>query len=379
MGKRFTLGLAALALAGPAFGQVPATKPAPQPAYLTHPLGVKPDHGAYMICVKSYTGPQSQKLAETLAEHVRTVHQAAAYLFEYGGEQRAQEEARQARAREMQYKEKVVPFLQAQEEARKQAQAEGRRFIEEPVKVTVPKVTVPEQWAVLVGGFPSEEAARKALDVVRTWPAPAERLMDQQFSVGGDNAGGTYINPFATAMVLPSPARKRGASGPPPMDPALVKMNADEPLSLLKSKKPYTLLVKAFSVKFVAKGKDEEPGMLDRLLGKGDESAKMLQATAHDARQMAEALRQPNFQQTAQKDAREKMRFTLKPFEVFVLHTRTGSLVCVGEFDGEDDPDLTATGRALQEMGFEVSQTQGGPGKRQRLFDNVIPLRVPRP
>ena len=353
-----------------------AAAQAPQPAYLTHPLGVKPEHGAYMVCVKSYTGPQSQKLAEQLAEHVRGTHQAAAYLFEYGGEQRAQEEAKQARARQFQT-ERNAPFLRAQAEEKQKAQAAGRAFLDEPVKVTVPKVNIPEQWAVLVGGFPTEEAARKALDVVRKWPPPAERFMDQQFSVGGDSPAGTYINPFATALVLPSPAVKR-AAGPAAADPALVKMNADEPLSLLRARKPVTLLVKSFSVKYVARGKDEEPGMIDRLLGKGDESAKMLQATAHDARQMAEAIRQPSFFQTAQADAR-KLGFALEPFEVYVLHTRTGSLVCAGQFDGEDDKNLINTGRTLQEMGFEVTQAGGGPGRRQRLFDNVIPLRVPRP
>lgn len=398
-GKRFTLGLAAAAaLAGSsAFGQFagypakplpdehppPAAAPGrpaapphpPQAAYLSHPLGVRPDHGPYMICVKSYTGPQSQKLAEQLCEHVRGTHKAAAYLFEYGGEERAAEGVRQAAARERQ-RAANEPFLQQQQVEKERARREGREFIEQPLKVTVPKVVIAEQWAVLVGGFPSEEVARRALDVVRKWPPPAERFMDQQFTVGGDQSAGTYINPFATATVFPNPAVKR-AGGPPPVDPGLVKLNAEEPLSLLKTRKPVTLLVKAFSVRTVTKTKDEEPGVFDRLLGRGDEGAKLLQVNAHDARVLAEGLRRPELQQAAQEAAR-KIGFAVKPLESYLLHTRTGSLVCVGEFESEDDPDLIATGRILQYMEFKVKFNDGRE-ETKRMFDNVIPMPIPRP
>jgi hypothetical protein len=411
-GKLFGLGLAGvLAAGGSAVGQFASDRPggpppaaaapgvqpaggvetrraapaqAPPAAYLSHPMGVRPEHGPYMICVKSYSGPQAQKFAEQLCEHVRTTHKAAAYLFEYGGEERAAETARQAAARERQ---RVAnePFLQQQRVEREKAKREGREFVDEPVKVTVPKVTVPEQWAVLVGGFPSEEVARRALDVVRKWPPPAERLMDQQFVAGGTESGGIFINPFAAATVFPSPAVKKTA-GPPPVDPALAKLNADEPLSLLKTRKRYTLLVKAFTVKTVTKAKDEEPGVFDRLLGRGDEAAKMLQATAHDARQLAEALRRPEMRSEAQKAADKfcaqygKASFRVPPLDAYVLHTRTGSLVTVGDYDSEDDPDLVAAGRILQYMEFEVKATPDAPvGKRQRMFDNVIPLPIPRP
>ncbi len=408
MGKRFILGLTAAVVGGSAFGQfasqrpgstspveppglpttpvaAPAERPtiqASQPAYVTHPLGVKAEYGPVMICVKSYTGPQSQKLAEALAEYVRTSHQAAAYLFEYGGEQRAQEEARQARARQMQI-EKNAPFLQAQAEERRKAQAEGRPFIDEPVKYTVPKVTISEQWAVLVGGFPTDEAARRALDVVRKWPPPAERFMDQQFSVGGGQAQGTYINPFAAAMVVPNPAVKK-VNGPPPVDPALAKLNSEEPLSLLQTKKSHTLLVKAYNLPATTKSRDEEPGVLGRLFGKGDESAERLQKCAYDARQLAEALRRPEMHRAAQEAAGKiAAQYGQKPFQVpplaaYVLHTRNGSIVAVGDFDSEDDPALIAAGRILQYMEFEIKYGDGR-SERKRMFDNVIPMSIPRP
>jgi hypothetical protein len=375
MGKLFGLGLVGL-LGGTAFGQT-----APQAAYLRHPLGVRPDHGAYMVCVKAYTGPQSQALAESLADHIRTTHKAAAYLFEYGGEARAAEEAKQARAREIQRKESE-PFLLQQAEEKKKAEAAGRRFVEQPVKVLVPKMTVPVQWAVLVGGFPTEEAARQALDVVRKWPPPADKFMDVQFVDGGATA--THINPFATATVFPNPAVRKQA-GPVTADPALVQMNSEEPLSLLNTRKKYTLLVKAFTARTVTKSKDEDkPGIWDALFGKGDEAAKQLQANAFDARKLAEALRTPEWRAAAQADAAKVAAahglpaYQVPPLTAYVLHTRTGSLVCVGEFDSEDDPELVAAGRVLQYMSFEVKFPDGRT-ERRRMFDNVIPLPVPRP
>ncbi len=390
-GKRFPLGLVAALAGSSAFGQfagdrpgAPPTRPAaPQAAYLTHPLGVKPEHGAYMICVKSYTGPQSQKLAEALAEYVRTTHHAAAYLFEYGGEQRAVEEARLARAR-VEQTAANAPFLRTQEDEKRKAEAEGRAFLDQPPKIKLSKVTLPEQWAVLVGGFPTDEAARRALDVVRKWPPPAEQFMDQQFSVGTDQSAGTYINPFATAMAVPSPAAKKH-TGPPPVDPALIKLNSEEPLSLLKTTKAVTLLVKPFGVRTKARSKDEEPGVFDRLLGRtGDDPGALLEATAKQARELATALRTPGMHKAAQEAANNIAKaagqppFKVPPLTAYVLHTRTGSLVTVGEFTSEDDPDLIAAGRILQYMEFEIKYPDGRT-ERKRMFDNVIPMPIPRP
>src|SRR5829696_6986906 len=69
---------------------VPAGHTAPQaqaPA-AAHPWSVKPEHGAWMICVKSYMGDGSQKLAEELANEVRQTHTAGAYLYEWGAEEK---------------------------------------------------------------------------------------------------------------------------------------------------------------------------------------------------------------------------------------------------------------------------------------------------
>ena len=69
--------------------------------------------------------------------------------------------------------------------------------------------------------------------------------------------------------------------------------------------------------------------------------------------------------------------------EAFVLHTRTGSLVTVGQFDGPDDPMLLQTRRRLMEMNFTISEQQNVPGRplnpQERLFsDNILPIPVPR-
>ena len=81
-----------------------ATPPSGRPSRAAggpaHPWYVRPDLGPWMICVKSYSGPESRKLAETLAAEIRRTHNAGAYLFEWGSEERQQEEERRKKAKE---------------------------------------------------------------------------------------------------------------------------------------------------------------------------------------------------------------------------------------------------------------------------------------
>ncbi len=79
--------------------------------------------------------------------------------------------------------EQNLPYIQRREEMRKKAEKEGREFIDDgPVRMHVPMLLhqLPEEWAVLVGGYKNPETARKALDVVHKWKPPTdETLMDK--------------------------------------------------------------------------------------------------------------------------------------------------------------------------------------------------------
>ncbi|HET6575584.1 MAG TPA: hypothetical protein VFG68_18430 [Fimbriiglobus sp.] len=340
-----------------------AAHPAAAHPAAAHPWYVRADLGPWMICIKSYSGPESHKLAETLAAEIRKTHNAGAYLFEWGAEERQQEMERRKRAKEELEKEQA-PFLAVREQMKAKAAAEGIEFIDTEVKVRVPIVRYPEQWAVLLGGFPSMDAARKALDAVRRWPPPADkRLMDTAFIARGAQPEAAYINPFAAAMTAPNPAVRRGGTGEPTIDPAVVKLNEAEELSLLKAHKPWTLMVKRFVVPTQVQGKADDGTVFDKLFGQ-DDAARWLEVTATNARTLAQALRH------------EKMQ--PHPFEAFVLHYRTESLVTVGQFDGPDDPRLIDAWKGLSEMTFKLDYKDGRPAEMKKMFDMVIPMQVPR-
>jgi hypothetical protein len=360
-------------------GNPPPTPPAPaapapeapqQPPAASHPWYVRPDLGPWMICVKSYTGPDSKKLAEELAAYIRQAHKAGAYLFEWGGEEREKERQRQEEVRRQKQKE-YAPFLAVREQMKAKAAAEGLEFLDTPTKYRLGKIDYPEQWAVLIGGFKDMDAARKALDVVRKWKPPENTaLMDQAVIVRpGENGVGTkevaHINPFAAAMTAPNPAVHRSTSGQaPPADPAVVKLNEAEELSLLNARKPWTLMVKRFVVPTQVQGRSEDGTVFDRLFG-GDDAAKWLEATARQARELAKALR------SDKQDPKYR-------FETFVLHYRTESLVTVGQFDSPDDPALIDAWYRLTGMTFRVDYKDGRPPETKKMFDVVIPMQVPR-
>ena len=97
--------------------------------------------------------------------------------------------------------------------------------------------------------------------------------------------------------------------------------------------------------------------------------ADALNAGAEQAEALAKALRD--------------QRMKPCPFEAFVLHTRIGSIVTVGQFDGPNDPALLETRRILTGLTFNTSKDERGTaitGTGQKLFgDNILPIPVPKP
>jgi hypothetical protein len=355
--------------------QQPAAPPVQQsaasPAQSTpsaHPLYVRPEVGGWMICVKSYTGPEAQQLAEQMANEIRQTYKAGAYLFEWGDEERQKEQQRRERIKQEMAKE-YAPFLAIQREQRAKAEREGIAFIPTPAKVRLGKIEYPEQWAVLVGGFKDMKSARAALDTVRQWQPPRNtKLLDRAVIAPTSNqqvqGEGAYINPFATAMVVPNPAIRRSEPGqPPPIDPALVELNQAEDLSLLKARKKWTLIVKRFNVPTQIQSKKGDVSFVDKLFS-GDKPARMLEATARQARALAQALR----------DSKMKPH----PFEAFVLHHRTESFVTVGQFDSPDDPAMAQMWQILSGMTFKIEYKDGRPPETKRMFDAIIPMQVPQ-
>lgn len=344
----------------------PAPASAPQ-----HPWSVRPEHGAWFICAKSYVGEHSRTLAEELANEVRQTHKAAAYLYEWGSDQRRREEERRDLIRDK-LREQQAPFLALRDEMKKKAEVEGTEFDDTPVKVRVPQVNYQQQWAVLIGGFKDMETASAALRTVRTWRSPEGKshLLDRAVITEQKQSQGAYMNPFASAFVVPNPAIRKDTNAEPEVDPILVKLNENEELSLLKCTKPVTLLVKAFSVPSRTITPDTDTSALGKLFG--PKPGSMLDATAQQARTLAEALRSSQMTESL-----KRMGQPAVPFESYVLHARTGSLVCVGQYESADDPELQRIQRVLSLMTFTVSK-EGRPAGVERMFDQVYPIAIPK-
>lgn len=339
-----------------------------------------------MISVKSYAGPESRKLAEELAAEIRSKHKAAAYLYEWGAEEKRKEEARQEAYRQAWVQENT-PFLQLREEMKKKADAEGRVFIDTPVTVRVPHIKYTEQWAVLVGGFKDMDTASEALKYLRTLPAPTDKphLLDRAaVATPGEKKGEkgsvetAYLSIYAQAFVTRNPVTGKDDGGnkleTDENGVPLVKIwNQGEPYSLLNNSGNVTLVVKMFTIPTRTRSAETEKSVLEKLFS-GDSTAKLLDATAKQAHQLAEALRSPEMANSLSKQG-----LPGEPLEAYVLHDRTGSVVTVGSFTSGNDPRLEQMKRALESITFEVRETRDGPVLRtEKMFPSVFPINVPK-
>lgn len=346
-----------------------------QPADDTpHPWAVKAENGAWMILVKGYVGAEARVMAETLCKDIRDTHKVAAYLFERNGEERKREQQLQEAIRKK-AEEDAQPFLRTMEQEKKRAEAQGMVFVPTAPRMKVPKPLHPvqEQWAVMIGGFPTAETARKALDQVRKLPPPKDtRLLEQAFIAPPAEKGApqppaqtAYLNPYASAMVVPNPTGKAATEDRSKLEPFVVELNKDVPNGLLAVRKPWTLMVKSFSTPTRLVGKDGGGGnIFDRATGAFAKKHNYLDLTAAQATQLCEALRHKDMKPA--------------PLEAFVLHHRTGSIVTVGQFDAPDDPELLKLQTTLRGMTFQVMNEKTRSTSTERMFDSVSPFPVPR-
>lgn len=372
------------------------TAPVPLPTNLEiattlgadHPWLIKPEHGPFMIMVKSYVrpaknspaaktdpGPTARELAEGLAQEIRQTYQVHAWLFEYISEERKAEARQIAAARQ-----KAQAYLAELAKLKQQSQLKGMEFLEPDNKLHVMTHHHPDQIGVLIGGFQTEADALKALTKLKTWPAPKNEMLVDKSAIVQPGANGkaeivkAVINPYATAFVAPNPSIPRAAAVQRGLDPFLVKLNDGQPYNLLKATKGWTLAVKSFTSPVEITNKESDPGLMRRIgFSKG---ADALAAGAEQAESMAKALRQ--MKGPAGLDGRGGQSLNL---EAFVLHTRSASLVTVGQFDGPDDPALLATKRLLSSMKTHLSEDQAGARpvtNAPALFDNMVAMPVPK-
>ena len=99
--------------------------------------------------------------------------------------------------------------------------------------------------------------------------------------------------------------------------------------------------------------------------------ADVLRASAEQAEAMAKALR----------EMKDKFGNPMG-LDAYVLHTRTASLVTVGQYDSPNDPELLEKQRILNTLTFNLSKDDKGSqitGTGQKLFgDSILPVPIPR-
>jgi hypothetical protein len=344
---------------------------------------VKAELGEWMICVKSYIGADSRNQAEKLAQDLRSTHKIAAYVYERNSADRKAELARIQRIRDEQNA-KAQPFINALQQAEKEAKASGMVFLNDTAKIKVPQPyhETPEQWAVLIGAFKTMDDAGKGLVTVKKLPMPRDESLCDKEIVGGEvkdpktgkmewKSALNPINPYSMAFVARNPALTPNGTlkEDRKLDAFEVDLNSDVKHSLLNVKKPFTIMVKAYTTPTKNVGDGATTSVFTK--AKGSSTADILKATAAEAESLCAALRDSGMKPRA--------------YESYLFHHRNGSIVCVGQFDAADDPALLELQRELQTISFNMMDEKKKPlldrdGKPmvQRLFDSVHPFPVPK-
>ena len=378
----------------PAAAAAPAPTPAPQaaPPVAATPLDIptalgplRPEHGAFMILVRSYSRPArpdqanpgltAKQLAEGLAEEIRKLPQAkglGVYLFEHISEERRAEAQAAADARK-----RAAEFSAAMDTLRQKSQLNGMEFLAPDQTLRYKTFNYRDQIGVMVGGFRTEEEAVRAMARVKAWPTPADtRLLDggaiaRQGTDGKSTIEKTLLNPYGQAMVVANPTVPKQLAAPgtaPRLDPFIVKLNEGRPYNLLNATKTWTLGVKAFNAPVRVQTRDDE-GVGIKLFN-FSKTGDILNAGAEAAEQMAKGIRamtgpEPEFRPLG--------------LEAFVLHHRSGSMVTVGQFDGPSDPALHETRRLLQSLNFMPGNPGVADSARKYLHETIVPIPIPKP
>lgn len=341
----------------PAPTATPPTSPAPaalpagvEPARTTaapaNPFPLTPDAGAWMICTATYLGPDGAEVARQLAVDLRTRHRLPAYIYNRGDEER----------RKM----------------NEEWEATRRRYPGVPMRRRTYRIQ--DQYAVLVGGFADFAAASAYLPKIKALPLPelkvdGGRSPYDQVSYEEPDADKktmvvkrTPINPYSMAMVVRNPQTAAPANNRPKWDPFWKQLNAHEEYSLLRNPKAWTLVVREYMGARTMQSQQpqkNEGGFLAALGLGGTRPGEALDAAAQQAHELARFLRQPQF-----------------GFESWVLHTRHSSVVCVGGFNGPEDPELQRLQRQIAALKFS---TQKGGADPIGLLPTPVPIEVPRP
>ncbi len=291
--------------------------------------------GAWMIFVHAYKGDNAPMMAREMVAELRgPAYKLPAYVYNYGEKELKTEHDRVRKLIDDQKRELQKQGLQA----------------DLPIKVRYFPQAL--HCGVFIDGYATEEQAKKdLLGRIRKLEIPDSKKVkldegffsyaantfnkaDDKFKadvsfrgkIKEDSRG--YLNPFHKAFVCRNPSLPHltaAVKQTNELDPKVLRsLNRDEPFSLLKNTKKFTLLVRHYVTPQVVHTKEESKSMMEFLgLHRRDE----VDFSALNAHKLAECLRQAKL-------------------EAYVLHTQFNSYVTVGSYDSVDDPNL----KEMQEL-----------------------------
>jgi hypothetical protein len=282
---------------------------------INNDVAVHPGCGEWMICVNWYSGPEAPKMAHDLCLELRgPEYNLHAYVFTKGLEERKEELKR------------IVAYVEQMRERLAKTEMQDM-----PIRVPVTRYEI--QCAVLVGGYKDMETARRVLDQLKELGKrkpmdPKKVQMHYELIAQQGNKPeelkGQYapVDPLTHGMVVHNPTiQMQTAAVDKEADMRLMRLlNEDEPFSLLKCPKKYTLAVKQFSLPVEIKQQQVKSSSLFDKLNFGGSTEKE-DGAAISAHNMADLLRKWKV-------------------EAYVLHTKHCSYVCVGSYDSPDDRRL---------------------------------------
>jgi cell division septation protein DedD len=300
-------------------------------------FAITPAVGQFTICAASFTGETAPKEAYDLAMEIRNRYRLAAYVFNRGAELKRQQD-------------------EELERKRKQQQAYLQKMGLNPdIPLRLKRYHIEEQFAVLIGGFKDMDAARHELSRIKSLEPP-KSVASMRVSVEIDpkskesklyKPGNYEFNPFVNSFVVHNPSISVDVDNSKP-DPFWKQLNSGEDYSLLKCKKPWTLVIKEYQTTPVYESQKEKSAFFSKVFGN---LTQQLDANAQNAHNLAEGLRRMGF-------------------KAYVLHTRCTSIVTIGEFEKQNDPQMETVTRALS------SNVKLDP--KLDLFVKPIPMPVPR-
>jgi hypothetical protein len=311
--KRFLATLTLLVLAGRGLAG-PRVEADPNKLY-----PITPEVGQWVISAASYMGPNARQMAREVVYQLRRRDNMPAYFFDYSEKER----------------EDLANYL-------KDRKRPGH-------------VRIQDQCGVLIGGYPDADTARKMLNEVKALKMPDLDKKSMDAMVNPEDGRIYYVNPFKNAFVTRNPAIPH-AQQTTEADGGLRKLNSAEEYSLFKNPKEWTLAIKSYTGVGAFNSNTSSSSVVGSFWPKSKEKD-VLGASGAQAHETARILRGLGM-------------------EAWILHTRRESIVCVGGFDGPDDPRLRETANKVNAWREKNIRTMGSDPFQIPV--QLLPMRVPK-